>query len=359
MRTGSKDAGDVGPAAAPAVAAAGPARLDRRRARRAGSGSPPAPSATTWTGCASSATRSRRGRVWPAATGSAPGAPCRPCCSTTRRRWRSRSACAPPRAARSPASRRRRCGRWRSCSRCSRRGCGTGSARSSRTRWRCRRRGPRWIRTCSPRSRSPAGTTSGCGSTTGRHSGATSRRSVEPYRLVNDRRRWYLRRLGRGSGRLADLPGRPDRAADADRAALHAACAAARRGDRRRGGPRSRRGDLAVPGAGDRARVGDVRSGPAADPGGGRAAGRRPVRLRAGLGPSGDARALPGHARRGLRDRRLAGAGRRAAHADQPLSTRDRRQSSQHLANRSAAVRSGELGPAQTSEAAHAVCRAA
>ena len=71
-RTGSKNAGDLGPAVAPAVAAAVPTRLDRRRARRAGSASPPAPSATTWSGCAGSATRSRRGPVWPAATGSAP-----------------------------------------------------------------------------------------------------------------------------------------------------------------------------------------------------------------------------------------------------------------------------------------------
>ena len=61
--------------------------------------------------------------------------------------------------------------------------------------------------------------------------------------------------LGHGPGRLAYLPGRPDRAADADRTALHAPCATARRRDRRTGGPRGRRGDLAVPGTGDRARA--------------------------------------------------------------------------------------------------------
>ena len=177
---------------------------------RTGSASPPAPSATTSTGCASSATRSRRDRVWPAATGSAPAARCRRCCSTTRRRWRSRSACAPPRAARSPASRRRRCGRWPSCSRCCRRGCGTGSARFQSHALPMPSRGPQVdpdvltviAAACRDHERLRFDYRS--------HSGAAGRRSVEPYRLVNDRRRWYLVRVGRGPGRLADLPGRPD-----------------------------------------------------------------------------------------------------------------------------------------------------
>ena len=112
-----------------------------------GSASPPAPSATTWTGCAGSAIRSTRGRAWPADTGSAPAVPCRRCCSTTRRRWRSRSGCAPPRAARSRGSRRPRCVRWRSCSRCFPRGCAAGSAPFSPTRCRCRRAARRWTRT--------------------------------------------------------------------------------------------------------------------------------------------------------------------------------------------------------------------
>src|SRR5947207_521920 len=71
-----------------------------------------------------------------------------------------------------------------------------------------------------------------------------------------------------GPGRLAHLPGRPDRAAAAARPALHPAGPAARPGDRRGRGPRSRRGDLAVPGPRDRARARRPRQEPAADPGG-------------------------------------------------------------------------------------------
>ena len=154
-------------------------------------------------------------------------APCRRCCSTTTRRSPSRSGCAPPRAARSPASRRRRYGRWPSCSRCCRRGCVTGSARSSRT-------------PCRSPSRRPSGRPGRADHDRGAcrdherlrfdyraHSGATSRRAVEPYRLVNDRRRWYLLAwdLDRDDWRTF----RVDRIepAHADRAALHAPRAAA------------------------------------------------------------------------------------------------------------------------------------
>src|SRR4029077_18385986 len=78
------------------------------------------------------------------------------------------------------------------------------------------------------------------------HSGAASRRSVEPYRLGNDRGRWYLGGWDTARGPVPSLPGRPDRAANAPRAALHAPCATARPGDRGAVGTRSRRGDLAV-----------------------------------------------------------------------------------------------------------------
>src|SRR5262249_776179 len=120
------------------------------------------------------------------------------------------------------------------------------------------------------------------------HSGTASRRSVEPYRLVNDRHRWYLVAWGTDRDDSRTFPGRPGRAAAAGRPAFHPARTAARPGDRRGGGPRGGRGDLAVPGPGDRARARGARQGPAADPGGGRAARCGQVRVRTGLGPSRD-----------------------------------------------------------------------
>lgn len=128
------------------------------------------------------------------------------------------------------------------------------------------------------------------------HSGSASRRSVEPYRLLNDRRRWYLVAWGHGSRRLAYLPGRPDRAPHAERTALHTAWATTRRPGRGAGGPRGRRGNLAVPGPGDRACASDVCAGPDTDPRGRRAPGQGPLRLRAWLRPPAAARALSGHA---------------------------------------------------------------
>jgi biotin operon repressor len=96
--------------------------------------------------------------------------------------------------------------------------------------------------------------------------------------------------LGHRPGRLAHLPGRPDGAAAAARPALHAAGAAARRGDPGPGGARNGRGDLALPGAGDRACLRGVHPRPAADPGRGGVPGRRAVRVRARLRLPRDAR---------------------------------------------------------------------
>jgi predicted DNA-binding transcriptional regulator YafY len=154
------------------------------------------------------------------------------------------------------------------------------------------------------------------------HSGDAGRRSVEPYRLINDRRRWYLVSW------------------DLDRAAWRTF-----RVDRMK--PRTPTGSRFTPralppdqelmaqvarGIGEatwryRARV--VVHAPAAYvrtrlpiPVGRRAAGRRQVQLRTRLGPPGDARAPPGHAGRGLRDRRLARRGGRPAQAPSAVNAR-------------------------------------
>ena len=144
---------------------------------------------TTWTGFAGSAIRSRRDRAWQEGTGSAPAARCRRCCSTTRRRWRSRSDCVPQPVARSPASRRPRYARWRSCSRC------------SRLRHRVSAFGSHMLRMPSPGPQVDPDVLTVIASACRDHErlrfdyrthlGAASQR-VEPYRLINDRRRWYL-----------------------------------------------------------------------------------------------------------------------------------------------------------------------
>src|SRR6185437_2580514 len=131
--------------------------------------------------------------------------------------------------------------------------------------------------------------------------------------------------LGSRPGGMAHLPGRPDRAADADRPAVQPPGAPGRGRDRGAGGSRDRRGDLALPGPRRRACAGGPRTGPTADPGRGPATGRRPVHFRARLGPSPDARALPRAARRRLRGRGLARARRRPAYARRPLPARHRR----------------------------------
>jgi len=72
---------------------------------------------------------------------------------------------------------------------------------------------------------------------------------------------------------------------------------------------------MAIPGAGDRARARGIRAEPAADFDGSELDRRGHVRVRARLGPSGNARPLPGDAGRGFHDRGIAGTGGRAAHA--------------------------------------------
>ena len=236
-----------------------------------GSASPPGPSATTSPGCAGSAIRSTRGRVSPAGTGSAQR--CAAAAAARRRgggRGRGRTAYRRERLDRGDrGDLGARAGE--AAAGASRRGCAIGSARSSRPPCRCRRTARGWIHDVLTVIASACRDHERLRFDYRAHSGAASRRSVEPYRLVNDRRRWYLVAWDLGPGRLAYLPGRPDRAADAYRTALHAPCTAARPGDRGAGGTRSRRGDLAVPGAGDRARTRGIRARTAADPAGGAA----------------------------------------------------------------------------------------
>jgi len=158
------------------------------------------------------------------------------------------------------------------------------------------------------------------------HSGAASRRSVEPYRLVNDRRCWYLVawdvdrdawrtfRVDRIEPRTPSgprftpraLPPDPEIAAQMARGVAEATWRYRARVNR--------------------VRARGVRAGAAADPRDGRVPRRGPVRVRAGLRPSGDARPLPGHAGRGLQHRRLTRVGGRTAQADKALSARDRLQ---------------------------------
>jgi predicted DNA-binding transcriptional regulator YafY len=140
------------------------------------------------------------------------------------------------------------------------------------------------------------------------HGGAASRRSVEPYRLVHNRGRWYLVAWDADRDawrtfrvdRISPLPPTGPRFTprelppDAEIGA---------------GGPRRGRGDLALPGAGDRARSRFVRARAAAHSGGGLAVGPGPVCVRAGLGLSGDAGLVSGPAGRRLHGGGLAGTG--------------------------------------------------
>ena len=175
------------------------------------------------------------------------------------------------------------------------------------TRCRCRRAARGWTRTCSPSSRAPAATTSGSGSTTGptparppggrwsRTGWSTTGGAGTSWRWDLDRDDWRTFRVDRIEPRTPTGPRFTPRELPPDREI--AAQVARGVGE----------AHLAVPRAGDRARARGPRARPAADPGGRGAPRRGPVRVRARLGPSGDARALPGHARRRLHDRRLAG----------------------------------------------------
>ena len=158
------------------------------------------------------------------------------------------------------------------------------------------------------------------------HSGAPSQRSVEPYRLINDRRRWYL--VAWDTDRDAWRTFRADR--------IQPQTPAGPRFTPRALPPDPEIAAQVARGIGEatwryRARVivhapaAHVR-GQAADPRSGGIPGRGPVRVRAGLRPPGDARPLPGNAGRGLHHRGLAGAGGRAAQADNALPARHRRQ---------------------------------
>ena len=119
-------------------------------------------------------------RASPAATGSAPAANCRRSCSTTPRRSRSRSACAPPRRGRSPGSRRRRSGRWPSSSRSCPAGCGAGSARSATRPRRSASRGRRSTPTCWRRSPGRAGIASRIRFGYVARDDSASQRNIEP-----------------------------------------------------------------------------------------------------------------------------------------------------------------------------------
>ena len=92
--------------------------MDRRRTRRTARGRSPHDPPRRRQAALARLPGRVGARASPAATGSAPAASCRRCCSTTPRRSRSRSACGPPRRARSPGSRRPRSARWPSSSRC-------------------------------------------------------------------------------------------------------------------------------------------------------------------------------------------------------------------------------------------------
>ena len=138
----------------------------------------------------------RRGhaRARSAATSWSPARPCRRCSSRTRRRWRWRSRSVRRAAARSAGWRRAPCAPSPSSSRCCPSGSATASTRCSPTR-------PAWRRTRRGRRVDGALLTAGRGAARDRElvrfdysdrSGQGSERKVEPYRLVNWGRRWYL-----------------------------------------------------------------------------------------------------------------------------------------------------------------------
>lgn len=131
------------------------------------SASPRAPYGGTSTGCVNSATRSTPAPVRAAAISSAQVPNCRHCCSTTTRRSRSPSGCAQPQARASRASARPRYGPSPNWSRSCRTGCAAGSARSTPSPCPCSAR-PKGssTRPYSPSSPTPAGTASGCASST-------------------------------------------------------------------------------------------------------------------------------------------------------------------------------------------------
>ena len=158
------------------------------------------------------------------------------------------------------------------------------------------------------------------------HSGVASRRSVEPYRLLNDHRRWYLVawdtdrddwrtfRVDRIEPPLPTGPRFTPRALPPDREiAAQVARGVAE-------APWRYRARVIVHAPAEYVR--DRLPVPLEV----QVPGRRPLRVRAGLGPSGDARPLSGPAGRGLHDPGLTRTRRRAPRADEAISASDRRQ---------------------------------
>ena len=154
------------------------------------------------------------------------------------------------------------------------------------------------------------------------HAGETTRRTVEPYRLVNDRGRWYLFAwdLDRADWRIFRVDRVSPRTPTGPRFA-----------------PRSLPPDADIAAYVDRgvkeahwrfrAKVvvhapADVRAPPDADAGTRRGARRGPVPVRARLGLPRHARAVPRVPRRRLRGRRRAGARRGPARSRRPVPAR-------------------------------------
>src|SRR5262249_6988342 len=135
------------------------------------------------------------------------------------------------------------------------------------------------------------------------HAGTDSRRSVEPYRLLNHRARWYLVAwdLDRADWRTFRADRVTPRTPTGPRFTPRPLPAAARAP---RPAPRSRgRGSLALPRPRRRARSGRDGPGQTPDPRDHRAAGPRPLRLRTRLGQPHDAGSLPGSVGRRFRRR--------------------------------------------------------
>ena len=193
-----------------------PTRLDRARTRRPARGRRahrPQRRRTAARARLSGATPPAGGRRLPARRRRRS---CRRCCSTTTRPSRSPSACARGHRRRHRRSRRPRCGRWPSSSRCSRAAAPPGQRRSPSTPCRCRPtpRPPRSTRTCCTTLAAACRDHERLRFDYRRPRRHHDRREVEPYRLVQLGRRWYLVAWDLERDGLADVPGRPDRAAD-------------------------------------------------------------------------------------------------------------------------------------------------
>ena len=165
--------------------------MERDRAGRPARGQPPHAAPRHRPAARASGTRSTPSGESTAGTSSSPARRCHRCCSTTRRRWRSRSACARPRSVRWTASRRSRSRPWPSSSGCCRPGCAAGSAPSAPTPcpWPARaHRRPAVLTVIAQACRDQERLRFGYAA----RDGNEAERRVEPYRLVAAGRRWYL-----------------------------------------------------------------------------------------------------------------------------------------------------------------------